>query len=316
MITLRPGITLVEVVRSGVVESVHSGHLVVLDGEDVIELGDPRQPLFPRSANKPLQAVGMRRHGLAVPPPQLALAAASHSGEPRHVDLVRAMLASGGFSEDDLGCPPAWPLDDAARTAWSGPRRICMNCSGKHAAMLLTCRANGWPVESYLASDHPLQRALHLTVEELADDPVAAVGVDGCGAPLFAVSLIGVARAYRRIATAGSGPERDVADAMRAHPELVGGSGRVASRLMASVPGLVAKDGAEGVFAAALPSGAAVAVKIDDGALRAAERAVVAGLCRTAAAPAVLGELATAPVLGGGEPVGTVRFREGLLRRR
>jgi len=303
------GIPLVDVVRSGLVESVHSGHLVVLDA---VELGHPRQPLFPRSSNKPLQAVGMRRLGLDVPPQHLALAAASHSGEAVHVAGVRAMLASGEFGEGDLGCPPAWSLDETASRTWPEPRRITMNCSGKHAAMLLTCRVNGWPTKTYLEPDHPLHRSLRATVEDLAEEPVAAVGVDGCGAPLFALSLVGLARAYRRIATAQAGPERDVADAMRAYPELVAGTGRAASRLMAGIPGLIAKDGAEGVFAAALPDGTAVAVKIDDGTQRAAERAAVAGLRTVTAAP-VLEELATAVVLGGGEPVGEIRFRSGLL---
>jgi L-asparaginase II len=304
------GVPLVEVVRSGVVESVHDGHLVILNGNDVIELGTPGQPLFPRSSNKPLQAVGMLRLGLRVPSSQLALAAASHSGEQQHVDGVAAMLAAGGFTEDDLGCPPAWPIDDAARTYAEAPRRLTMNCSGKHAAMLLTCRANGWPAKGYLAPDHPLQQGLRRTVEELAEEPVTAVGVDGCGAPLFAFSLRGVARAYRRVATAEGGPEREVADAMRAHPHLVAGTGRMTTRLMTAAPGLIAKDGAEGVFAAACPNGSAVAVKIDDGAARAAERAVVAGLREVGVDQP---ELATAPVLGGSAPVGTIRFRNGLL---
>jgi L-asparaginase II len=285
---------------------------VIIFGSDVVSLGEVRAPMFPRSSNKPLQAVGMRRLGLDIPPPWLALAAASHSGEAQHVDVVREMLASGGFGEDDLGCPPAWPLGDDAHDAWCSagrrPARICMNCSGKHAAMLLTCQANGWPARGYLAADHPLQQALRATVEELTDEPVAAVGVDGCGAPLFALSLLGLARAYRRLAVAVEGAERDVVQAMRAHPDLVAGTGRSATLLMAGVPGLIAKDGAEGVYAAALPSGAAVAVKIDDGALRAAERVVVAGLRRITSAT-VLDELATAPVLGGSEPVGTIRFR-------
>lgn len=304
------GVPLVDVVRSGVVESVHSGHIVVLNSDGMIELGAPGQPLFPRSSNKPLQAVGMLRAGLNLPPSQLALAAASHSGEQQHVDGVATMLESGGFTEEDLGCPPAWPLDDAARTQAQTPRRITMNCSGKHTAMLLTCRANNWPAKGYLAPDHPLQQGLRRAVGELAGEPVAAVGVDGCGAPLFAFSLHGVARAYQRIATAAAGPERAVADAMRAHPHLVAGTGRLATRLMTAVPGLIAKDGAEGVFAAALPDGSAVAVKIDDGAARAAERAIVAGL---RAVGVDRPELAAAPVLGGGEPVGTIRFRSGLL---
>jgi L-asparaginase II len=304
-----PGIPLVDVVRSGFVESVHSGHLVVLDA---VELGQPRQPLFPRSSNKPLQAVGMRRLGLDVPPHHLALAAASHNGEEAHIAGVRAMLASGGLGDDDLGCPPAWPLDETARRSWPEPQRITMNCSGKHAAMLLTCRMNGWPTKSYLDPGHPLHRSLRATLEDLAGEPVATVGVDGCGAPLFALSLVGLARAYRRIATAEAGPEREVADAMRAHPDLVAGTGRAATRLMSGIPGLIAKDGAEGVFAAALRDGTAITVKIDDGSQRAAEQAVVAGL-RSVIAAAVLDELADVAVLGGAEPVGEIRFRTGLL---
>jgi L-asparaginase II len=188
-----------------------------------------------------------------------------------------------------------------------------MNCSGKHAAMLLTCQVNGWDIAGYRDPDHPLQRALRTTVEDLAAETVAAVGVDGCGAPLFGLTLTGVARAFGRVASAAGGPERAVADAMRAHPDLVGGSGRTATLLMAGIPGLIAKDGAEGVFAAALPDGSAVAVKIDDGAPRAADRAVVAGLRRLGGCAPVLDDLATAPVLGGDAQVGTIHFREGLL---
>ncbi len=316
MIVLQRGVPLVQVERSGVVESVHSGHLIALDaaGEVVAALGEPRQAMFPRSANKPLQAVGMLRCGLDVPAQQVALAAASHSGETRHVDVVRKMLAAGGFSEDDLGCPPSWPLGDTAREEWiaagHSPQRICMNCSGKHAAMLLTCRANGWDAAGYLDPAHPLQQAVRAAVEDLAGEPVAATGVDGCGAPLFALTLIGVARAFGRIASATDGPQRSVAAAMRAHPDLVGGTGRTPTLLMAGVPGLIAKDGAEGVFAAAMPDGSAVAVKIDDGAPRAADRAVVATLSRLGISLPGLDELA---VLGGGVPVGAIRVVDGLF---
>ena len=227
MINLRSGVPLVEVERSGVVESLHRGHLVVLDaGGEVIEaIGAPAQPIFPRSSNKPLQAVGLRELGLSVPSTGLALAAASHSGEPRHVAVVQAMLTQGGFAEDDLECPPDWPLGELARDEWiasgGGRTRVRMNCSGKHAAMMLTCQANGWPVDGYPAADHPLQRHLAEAVGRLADEPVAGVGVDGCGAPVFAITLLGLARAYVQLVAARHGPAADVADAMRAHPELV-----------------------------------------------------------------------------------------------
>jgi L-asparaginase II len=321
VITLRSGVPLVEVVRSGVVESVHRGHLVVLDGdgEVVAALGTPAQPIFPRSSNKPLQAVGLTELGLSVPPDWLALAAASHSGEPQHVDVVRAMLAHGGFDETDLRCPPDWPLGPQARDEWSaaggGPTRLRMNCSGKHAAMLLTCRAADWPVEEYPAADHPLQAHLAATIARLAGEPIAGVGVDGCGAPVVAISLLGVAGAYRQIVGAPGGPERAVADAMRQHPELVGGRDRPATGLMAAVPGLLAKDGAEGVFAAAVPGVGAVAVKIDDGAPRAAECAVVAGLRRLGVAAAEWEERAEIPILGGAVRVGSVRARAHLFAR-
>jgi len=315
---VRPGVPLVDVVRSGVVESVHTGHLVVIDasGEPMVSLGDPVQPVFPRSSNKPLQAVGMRRLGLDARPDQLALAAASHSGEAVHVEVVEAVLARGGFGENDLGCPPDWPLGEAARDAWiaSGgkPTRLRMNCSGKHAAMLLTCRVNGWPAEGYLSPKHPLQRGLRDEVADLTGEHIAETGIDGCGAPVLAVSLLGLARAFARLALASDGPEHDVAEAMRSFPQLVAGADRSPTRLMRGIPGLIAKDGAEGVYAAALPDGSAVAVKIDDGALRASERAVVAGLAMLGARADVLDELAEQPVLGGGVPVGSVRFRTAL----
>ncbi len=315
MIELRPGVALVDVVRSGVVESVHTGHLVLVDvsGEITVALGVPDQPVFPRSSNKPLQAVGMVEAGLNGSSDQLALAAASHSGEPRHLDVVAAMLAAGGFTANDLRCPPSWPLGDAAREQWIAAgrpqQRIAMNCSGKHAAMLLTCRARGWDPGSYLDPSHPVQRRLAATTEDLTGEPVAAIGVDGCGAPVLAFGLVGLARAFLRLAAATDGSLRAVADAMRAHPGLLGGTGRLVTTLMASVPGLVAKDGAEGVFAAALPGAGAVAVKIDDGGQRAAERAVVAGLRRLGAALPP----DDARVLGGGTPVGQISFRSGLL---
>jgi L-asparaginase II len=181
--------------------------------------------------------------------------------------------------------------------------------------MLLTCQAQGWPIAGYRAADHPLQQHLAKTVGRLAGERVAGVGVDGCGAPVFAITLLGLAHAYAQLVAAGSGPETVVADAMRAHPELVGGTDRAATRLMAGVPGLLAKDGAEGVFAAALPNTGVVVVKVDDGAARAAECAVIAGLRRLGLDAAVLDERGEAPITGGGVPVGVVRIRPGLFTR-
>jgi L-asparaginase II len=306
---------IVEVVRSGFVESVHHATAVVLapEGSVLAAAGDPDAPMLPRSSNKPLQLVGMLRAGLRLDPPDLAVAASSHSGETAHVRRVRDLLTSNGIAETALVCPPSLPLGEEAAAAvlrsGGGPARAFMNCSGKHTAMVLTCKANGWPVSGYAERGHPLQVAIRAAVEDLAGQPVTAVAVDGCGAPLLGLSLAGLARAFARLVRAEPGtPERAVADAMRAYPELVGGTGRDVSRLMAGAPGVLAKDGAEGVFAAATPAGAAVAVKVSDGAGRARTPLLVEALRRTGLHAAVLDELAAPPVLGGGHPVGSIRL--------
>jgi L-asparaginase II len=229
-----------------------------------------------------------------------------------HVDGVRRILDSAGIGVDALRNTPDLPLDpDAAHAllrAGGSAAPLYQNCSGKHAGMLATCVAAGWPLESYLDCRHPLQAAICSTVERSTVEPVAAVGVDGCGAPVFATSLVGLARAFRAMVTAAPGtPERRVADAMRAHPHLVGGSGRDVTRLMAGLPGCLAKDGAEGVYAAALDDGSAVALKVDDGAARARTPVLVAALRALGADAPVLDELAEVAVLGHGQPVGAVR---------
>ena len=304
-----------EVVRSGFTESRHRGAVAGLgaDGTQVIAVGNTAAPFFPRSANKPLQATALLRCGLDLDGELLALAAASHSGEDFHVDGVRKILSGAGLSEDDLRCPSSWPLDmEVARrliARGEGMSRIRMNCSGKHAAMLATCVLNGWPTGSYLAPEHPLQQAVRRTVENLAGEQTPAIGVDGCGAPLFALTLTGLARAFRALVLAAPGtPQRRVADAMRAHPEWTSGTTREERRLMDAVPGLLVKGGAEGVDAFALADGNGVragAVKIDDGAHRGRTPVTVAALRLLGVA--VPDELATAPVIGGAAEVGVIR---------
>jgi L-asparaginase II len=305
---------LAEVVRSNFVEGCHRGSVVALgaDGNELWRIGDPDQPVFPRSSNKPLQAAGMLRAGLDLDGELLALACASHSGEAFHLDGVRRILAAAGLDESALQTPPDYPVDEqekvAAIRAGLPPSPLAMNCSGKHAAMLATCVTNGWPIESYLAPDHPLQRALADTVTELTGERIAALGVDGCGAPLFALSLTGLARAFARLATAPVGTaEARIAGAIRAHPRWLGGTRRDVSALIATVPGIIAKDGAEGVYAAALPDGRAIAVKIDDGGQRARPPVMVAALRRLGVDVSALDDLATAPLLGGGRQVGEIR---------
>ncbi|WP_103506628.1 asparaginase, partial [Streptomyces sp. FM008] len=196
-----PSPVLAEVVRSGFVEGVHRGSVVVLeaDGSVAWSLGEPDRPVFPRSANKPMQAAAILRAGLDLAGERLALAAASHSGEPFHLELAERMLTEFGLSVDALQCPPDLPLDpvEAEQYLASGQvrRPLTMNCSGKHAAMLAACARNGWPLDSYLDPAHPLQLLVRETVEAAAGEPVAALGTDGCGAPLMALTLPGLARA-------------------------------------------------------------------------------------------------------------------------
>ena len=301
------------VVRSGFVEGVHTGSAVALDpgGVPVVAVGSPHDPVLPRSSAKLLQAVGMLRAGLALDGELLALACSSHSGEAYHLDGVQRVLAGAGLDIGDLRNTPDLPFGVRQRTVaqrlGEQPSRPAQNCSGKHAAMLATCRVNGWTTEDYLDPGHPLQRHVAATIADLAGEPVAATGVDGCGAPVSAISLVGLARAFARIATAAAGtPERRVADAVRAHPGWLGGTGRDVTALVRGVPGLIAKDGAEAVYAAALPDGRAAALKIADGSDRARPVVMAALLRRLGVDAPVLDDLLRAPVLGHGVPVGAV----------
>jgi L-asparaginase II len=301
---------LAEVVRSGYVEGTHTGSVVALgpDGSTVLALGDVHRPVFPRSSNKPLQAAGLLEAGWhATDNEQVALATASHSGEEEHLAVVRRMLAEAGLDATALQCPPMLPLNEEAAHALLArgeqPTRLTMNCSGKHAAMLTCAIVNGWPIDTYLDAEHPVQVAIRSWIEELAGEPVKHVAVDGCGAPQHALSLRGLGRAY----TALLHQQPRVPEAMRAHPHLVGGTDRDVTRLMEGIPGLVAKDGAEGVYAVALADGSAVALKVEDGAGRARTPILVAALRRLGVVADVLDELATTPVLGGGRVVGEVR---------
>jgi L-asparaginase II len=302
---------LAEVVRSGFVESVHHGSVVVLDasGSALASAGIVDVPIFPRSSNKPLQAVGMLRAGLRPrDEADLALISGSHYGEPFHVQRVREMLSAAGLAEDALRCPPSLPISESERDAvlrtGGGPSRILMNCSGKHAGMLATCAGNGWPLESYREAKHPLQVATADVVADLTGEPIAATGVDGCGAPVFAFSLTALARSFQRLVDAAPGTEeRRVADQMRAYPKLVAGTGADDTVLMAGVPGLLAKGGAEGVHAVAMPGVGAIAFKIEDGAMRARMPVLRSALRRLG----IESPVAEAPVLGGGVPVGEVR---------
>jgi len=280
----------VEVTRNGFVESIHRGAVVVLDPSGTVAAawGEVDAPMFPRSSLKPLQALALLDAGWAPDDhEQLALAAASHSGEPRHVDVVRRILVAAGLDESALDNTP-------------DPDRLHQNCSGKHAAMLATCVAAGWPTKGYRDPAHPVQVAVRSGIERRCGETVSAVAVDGCGAPLFALSLTALARGFAAVRGTA------VAAAMQTYPELVGGTGRDVTDLMARVPGLVAKDGAEGVYAATTGDGGAVAIKVYDGAARARLPLLLHGLERLGVSVDTVRELVP-PVLGHGEPVGSLR---------
>jgi L-asparaginase II len=306
---------LVEVWRSGFFESAHRGSLVVLDasGDVTFAAGAVDRPTLPRSSNKPVQATALLAAGWSPrSQAELAIGAGSHNGEDGHRELAAAMLTAAGLGPDDLGCPPALPGHEPTRAAWltagRAPERLAMNCSGKHAAMLSACVAAGWPTDGYLAPDHPLQQAIEARLGEAAGEPVTAVVVDGCGAPQHALSVTGLARGVLSLVQAPEGSrDRSVADAMRAEPWFVAGTGREDTDLMCAVPGLLVKGGADGVHVAALPGRGAVALKLDDGGDRGRTPALCAGLRRLGVPADVLAPWLQLPVSGGDVVVGEVR---------
>jgi len=312
-------VVVAEVVRSGFVEGHHYGSVVALAADGSIDwsVGDVTSPVLPRSCNKPLQAVGMVELGLDLAPDLLALACASHSGEPMHLDGVRRILDGAGLDASALQTPAALPLDDDESDAWlaSGNVRepIAMNCSGKHAAMLATCVLNGWDVPSYLDPAHPLQVALAATFTRYTGEPVLATVVDGCGAPQFSASLVGLARSFAALATATEGPAHRVAESIRTHPEMVSGTRRDERTLITAIPGAIGKAGAESCYAFALADGRSFALKVDDGARRARPVVMAAALARSGVdvEPGVDTEAVRSTgvhtLLGGGQPVGVVR---------
>ena len=298
---------LAEYVRDGVVESVHRGYLVALsaDGTVNLALGDSEHLIFPRSCVKSIQGAAMVRAGLKLEPRLLALGCSSHSGSEEHLLAVREILALAKLDESALQCMLDKPLGDQERRAWGDKpaTRISMNCSGKHAAMLLTCVTHGWPIENYLDSAHPLQVAIKAELEALSGEKITLTSTDGCGAPLFLMSVIGLARAIRAITLSTDPVHQSVLDASRTFPEMVAGKGRLTTQMIEAVPGLYMKDGAEAVEIASMPDGRTLVFKVADGSLRPFRVLVHAGLKRLGIDSPYEAE----NVLGGDRVIGTIR---------
>lgn len=335
-------VELAVVERSGFVESRHLGSAVVLDpdGSPALSLGSPTAPILTRSSLKPLQALAAMSLGADLTGTAAALATASHRSEAGHVETVTAMLETAGLSADDLRCPSVHPADGAYRRSLAEAgdpiSPVHFNCSGKHAAFLRAARAVGADTASCLDPAHPVQARVAEVVAAFADETPAAVGTDGCGAPVFALSLTGLARAIGRVVGLGSAAPgsatpgladfadhaRTLIDAVFAQPWAIEGHGRPNTTVIERL-GVFAKGGAEGVIVMATRDGHAVALKCLDGSSRATGLVALTLLRRAGALPEVgddelaeVARLITEPVTGGTDSegrtavVGTVRVSE------
>ena len=304
---MHAGEILVEVVRNEMVESVHDGHLLILDssGKDLLRIGDVDQLIYPRSAVKSLQASAMLRAGLKVSGEQLALACASHAGSRAHLDVALSTLRSVGLDESALRNTPDKPLDPAERAAWGdkAPTSLAANCSGKHSAMVATCAVNGWDLETYKSPEHPLQIAIAAEFEKLSGEKITKVGVDGCGAALFAISLRALATAVRNLTLSNEAIHQEVVNACRNNPIMVSGVGRLPTLLMQKVSGLFVKDGAEGVMIMSTPKGEVIVWKMSDGSQRGNAALSVATLSHLG----ITVDLERENVMGDGRVVGEIR---------
>ena len=310
---MRAGEVLLEVVRNEMVESIHNGHLLILDssGNDLLKLGDVDELIYPRSAVKSLQASAMLRAGLKLTGPQLALACASHAGSQAHLDVALSILRGAGVDESALRNTPDKPLDPKERAAWGdkAPTSLAANCSGKHSAMVATCVANGWDLESYKKPDHPLQRAIAAEFEKLSGEKITKVGVDGCGAALFAISLRALANAVRNLTLSNEPIHQEVVNACRDNPVMVSGIGRLPTLLMQKVHGLFVKDGAEGVMIMSTPKGEVIVWKMSDGSQRGNSPLSIATLSHLG----ISVDLERENVMGDGQVVGEIRASKLVL---
>lgn len=322
-------VELAQVVRSGFVESRHIGSAIVLNqhAEVIRSLGDPQAPVFPRSALKPFQAIAAMNSGVGLRSAAAVLASASHCGTQRHISVVRSMIAQAGLTEAALQCPPALPRDNASRTELLRdnvePAPIYMECSGKHAAFLLACAQNGWPIENYLDPQHPVQLQVRDVIERFCGERPLLTGVDGCGAPVFAISLAGLARGFARIRTSSASSPFALyrnagilADAVLSEGWAIDGPGRPDTVIVDQL-GVFTKTGAEGIIAMAAPDGTTAAVKILDGSPRAAALVSLSLLVDAGAVPQDQAEATIArlplQLSGGGAVVGEIRVSPTII---
>jgi len=266
---------LVQLLREGLVESVHQVHLVVADarGRILLSAGDASLPIFSRSALKPFQALAALKAGVILPEPELATLCSSHNGDIPHCRQVFNLLWRANLESSLLTCP----------TPLGASSTLAHNCSGKHAGMLLACQAQGWPLQEYTHPKHPLQRFVGKMLGELLGLPVEELiaARDDCGAPTYQMSLTQLARLYARLG-AGESPELEIlARSMTRHPDRVAGAGRFDTLLMSQNPDLLSKGGAEGIQCVApMGQGLGLAVKVLDGSERAKYPVVLAVLRR------------------------------------
>ncbi len=314
-------------VRGDFIESRHIGSAVVLgpDLEPIVRLGNTTAPVFARSTVKPFQAIAAMELQVPLRGPQVALAAASHCGSEEHQDVVRGMLRQAGLTPDDLRCPVDFPEDDAAREAairsGEGKSRLAFNCSGKHAAFLWACTENGWDTKTYLDPEHPVQKRVARVVEEYAQEKPAVWSVDGCGAPVPALSLRALATAFSTLAQTRHDLSKNaramtVATAMLDYPWAVHGHGLANTVVMEDL-GVISKLGAEGLLVLAAEDGTSVALKMLDGSSRAT---TLVGLSLLASVGAITPEAAgrtltkvIRPIMGGEKPVGSLRLGQPVM---
>ena len=298
-------------------ETSHEGAVAVVgvDGSLQAASGDIDRPFFIRSSAKPFQATVSQEAGASLSPLELAIACASHRGFPAHVALVSAVLEKAGLDESDLGCPFGWPLAPEAqrivvRAGVIGPKRIWHNCSGKHAGFLRACAAQGWPLESYLAPDHPLQQRVIAFVSEVGEYDAEPVGVDGCGAPVLRTTVRAMALMFSRLAV-----ESRLAGAfetMHRYPSLIGANGAGDTEIAIATHS-AAKGGAAGCVGVAVAGRFGIAVKSWDGLGSVANIAAVSALDQlgvlTPTGAAALDPIVRPQVMGGGARVGSFESR-------